>query len=175
MLLDGTDRYGSGKVGGIWIDHSGNAGAEFLALEGTTPHPPISLTPRVGDGLFAALDPGSPAAVAWVRQFEPMGEGSAPPDWLAAHAGTRLQVARNGRAYAVIHPPRLDAVCHTDIEVLAPSGKSCGTAVFPAEQSGPFCGGSPIVGDDGTVVQMVVTGSGSNRSFTFRWWPGFLR
>jgi len=178
VLLDGADRYGSGRVGGIWIDHSGNAGAEFLAVEGLASRPPLRLTPRVGSGLFAALDPGAAAAVAWIRQFDAMGEGTAPPDWLAARPGTTLHMARNGRAYAVIHPARLDAVCHTDIEVVAPSGKSCGTAAFPADQSGPFCSGNLVVGYDGTVVQMggiVFTGSGSNRTTTFRWWAGLLR
>ena len=49
---------------------------------------------------------------------------------------------------------------------------------FPADQSGPFCSGNLVVGYDGTVVQMggiVFTGSGSNRTTTFRWWAGLLR
>jgi hypothetical protein len=38
-----------------------------------------------------------------------------------------------------------------------------------------FCNGPLVVGDDGTVVQMLVAGSGSNAASTFRWWAGFLR
>jgi len=88
---------------------------------------------------------------------------------------TRLPVVRNGRAYAVVHPARLDAVCHVDIEVVASSGRSCGTAVFPAEQSGQFCSGDPFVGDDGTIVHARVESPfAGDRTFTFRWWTGFL-
>src|SRR3954470_13504369 len=175
VLLDATDRYGSGKVGGIWIDHSGHAGAEFLALENVPSPPYLFLTPRVGNGFFAARNPGPPTTAAWIGQFDAMGEGTAPPDWLMARPVTRLPVVRNGRAYAVIHPARLDAVCHADIEVVAPSGKSCGTAAFPADQSGQFCAGGLFVGSDGTVVGgRAEDASPGSRTFTFRWWTGFL-
>ena len=175
VLLDATDRYGSGKVGGIWIDHSGNAGAEFLALENVPSPPYLFLTPRVGNGFFAARNPGPPTTAAWIGQFDAMGEGTAPPDWLTARPVTRLPVVRNGRAYAVIHPARLDAVCHADIEVVAPSGKSCGTAAFPADQSGQFCAGGLFVGSDGTIVGgRAEDASPGSRTFTFRWWTGFL-
>ena len=104
-----------------------------------------------------------------------MGEGTAPPDWLTARPVSTLPVVRNGRAYAVIHPARLDAVCHADIEVVAPSGKSCGTAAFPADQSGQFCAGGLFVGSDGTVVGgRAEDASPGSRTFTFRWWTGFL-
>src|SRR5438270_3100394 len=84
VLLDATDRYGSGKVGGIWIDHSGHAGAEFLALENVPSPPYLFLTPRVGNGFFAARNPGPSTTAAWIGQFVVMGEGNAPPNWLMA-------------------------------------------------------------------------------------------
>jgi hypothetical protein len=175
VLLDATDRYGSGKVGGIWIDNSGKAGAEFLAFENIPSPAALFLTPRVGSGLFAGRNPGPPTAAAWIRQFEPMGEATAPPDWLAARPVTRPPVVRNGRAYAVVYPARLDAVCHVDIEVVASSGKSCGTAAFPADQSGKFCSGGLFVGYDGTIVDARVESHfGGDRTFTFSWWTGFL-
>ena len=88
-LALGVDRQGnslvlfnaaSGKVGGIWIDHSGNAGAEFQAMGGITEPYSLLLTPRVESGLFLRGKTGS----RWIRQFDSMGTGGAPPDWLAA-------------------------------------------------------------------------------------------
>lgn len=175
VLFDAADRYGAGKVGGIWIDHSGNAGTEFQALEGIASPHSLLLAPRVDKGLFVRGDSGQEPP--WIRQFDPMSSGDAPPDWLAARPGTTLHMARNGRAYAVIHPARADATCHADIEVVATSGKNCGTAVFPADPVGGSCAGNLVVGYDGTVVEMgapVFTGSGSNRNCTFHWWTGFL-
>jgi hypothetical protein len=178
VLLDATDRYGSGSVGGIWIDHSGNAGAEFQALEGIAPTAAILLTSRVGSGLFAGLNSWPPATAAWLRQFDPMGKGGAPPDWLVARPGTKLHIARNGAAYAVMYPPRLDVTCHADVEIVTASGRSCGTAVFPADQAGTYCVGYLSAGYDGTVVQarniVDVPHGGGDRIFTFRWWTGFL-
>ena len=177
VLFDAVNRSGLGKVGGIWIDHSGNGGAEFQAMEGIDAPYSLLLTPRVESGLFARGYDHTVAA--WIRQFDSMGTGSAPPDWLAARPGTKLHMARNGRAYAVIHPAHADGVCHADIEVIATSGKSCGTAVFPADQSGDSCAGDLTVGYDGTVVDMVgntfFNDGTANRNCNFRWWKGFLQ
>ena len=175
VLLDSAARYGTGTLGGIWVDHAGNAGAEFEAADGLSSPRAVTLTARVGNGLFLQ---GGGAGSGWIRQFDPMGQGSAPPDWLAARPATKLHMARNGRAYAVIHPARLDAACHADIEVVAPSGKSCGTAVFPADLNGPYCAGALTVGYDGTIIDLVgdkFVGDGtSSRYCNFHWWTGFL-
>jgi len=171
VLLDAA----SGKVGGIWIDHSGNAGAEFQAMEGITEPYSLLLTPRVESGLFLRGETGS----GWIRQFDSMGTGSAPPDWLAARPGTKLHMARNGRAYAVIYEQRPDGVCQANIEVVATSGKSCGTAVFPSDRAGSICAGALTVGYDGTVIDMVgntfFNDGTANRNCNFRWWKGFLQ
>src|SRR5437763_13880537 len=83
----------SGKVGGIWIDHSGNAGAEFQATEGITEPNSLLLTPRVESGLFLRGETGS----RWIRQFDSMGTGGAPPSSLAARPRTKLPRARNSQ------------------------------------------------------------------------------
>jgi len=184
-LALGVDRQGnslvlfnaaSGKVGGIWIDHSGNAGAEFQATEGITEPNSLLLTPRVESGLFLRGETGS----RWIRQFDSMGTGGAPPDWLAARPGTKLHMARNGRAYAVIYEQRADGACEANIEVVASSGKSCGTAVFPSDRgAGSICAGTLTVGYDGTVIEMVgdtfVNDGFGTRNCNFRWWKGFLQ
>ena len=63
--------------------------------------------------------------------------------------------------------------------MIATSGKSCGTAVFPADQSGDSCAGDLTVGYDGTVVDMVgntfFNDGTANRNCNFRWWKGFLQ
>jgi hypothetical protein len=172
VLFEASARYGSGGVGGIWIDHAGNAATEFQAMSGITEPYALLITPRVESGLFLRGNTG------WIRQFDSMGAGSAPPDWLAARPGTKLHMARNGRAYAVIHPARADGACHADIEVIATSGKVCGTAAFPADPSGDSCVGALTVGYDGTVVQQLgwtfYNDGTSNHTCNFRWWTGFL-
>ncbi|PYR67167.1 MAG: hypothetical protein DMF88_13735, partial [Acidobacteria bacterium] len=150
--------------------------AEFLALENIPSPPYVFLTPRVGSGFFVGTNPGPPTAAAWIGQFDAMGGRTAPPEWLAARPVETLRLARKRRAYAVISPARLDNACHVDVEVVAPSGKSCGTATFPAAQSGQFCSSGLFVDYDGTaVVGSVEDTGGGFRTFTFRWWTAFLR
>ena len=191
----GTDRQGNslvlfnsgGGLGGIWIDHSGAAGAEFRAADGISASgnpDKLLLSPRVESGLFLAVVCDATASCSinyranWVRQFESMGAGSAAPDWLMARPNTRLHMARNGRAYAVIHSPRSDGACHADIEVIATTGKVCGTAAFPGEQSAGFCVAGLMVGYDGTVIERLANtffnDGTSNYNCNYRWWTGFL-
>jgi hypothetical protein len=193
----GTDRQGNslvlfnnrGGLGGIWIDHSGAAGAEFQAADGIrasgSPEAQLLLSPRVGSGLFLAIICEATASCGinyranWVRQFESMGAGSAAPDWLMARPNTRLHMARNGRAYAVIHSPSSEGGCHADIEVIATTGKVCGTAVFPGEPYAGFCVAGLTVGYDGTVIERLphtfFNDGTSNYNCNYRWWTGFLR
>jgi hypothetical protein len=177
-LLDGSSRYGSGKVAGIWLDHSGRAGSVFEAADiGDSPRGALLLTPRVESGLFLRRSDG-----AWIRQFDAFGPGQPPPSWLEARASTTLHMARGGRAYAVISPPpaTTGAACQATIEVVTPSGKTCGTAVFPGEQNAfnSFCTASLTVGYDGTVIEKLderVTEAGGGRVCGFNWWTGFLQ
>ena len=172
-LVDGSSRYGSGKLAGIWLDHSGRAGSVFEAADiGDSPRGALLLTPRVESGLFLRRSDG-----AWTRQFDAFGPGQPPPSWLEARSSTTLHMARGGRAYAVISPPTSGGACQAAIEVVTPSGKTCGTVVFPGEQSS-FCFVSLTVGYDGTVIEKVnerSTGAGGGRVCGFSWWTGFLQ
>ena len=164
---------GDHAVDGTWVDHSGNEGTRFRALEGVNEPYFLSLTPRVESGLFVS-DGNS-----WIAQFDSLSGSSAPPDWLAARPPGTLHMARNGRAYAVIHPKRVSAdnTCHADIEVIATTGKVCGTAAFPGEPPGYTCEAALTVGYDGTVVEALQTDVGAgtaDRTCNFRWWTGFL-
>lgn len=176
VLVDGSSRYGAGTAGGVWIDHSGHAGDEFKATDAEVG----DLYPRVGSGLFMRDRWGS-----WVAQFEPFGPGAPPPAWLSSRdAGTTLHMARNGRAYAVIAPPSsARGTCSTSVDVVAPSGKNCGTAVFPSPVVQQFgvssCSSQIVVGYDGTAIQRTEKvwegGGSSNYSVPHRWWTGFFR
>ncbi|MFN2548969.1 MAG: hypothetical protein ABR567_16210 [Myxococcales bacterium] len=161
---------GAGPIDGIWIDHSGKAGAEFKAVEEVPATTSIVLAPRIGSGLFAGRSPGS-----WTHQFDALGAGSPPPDWLVARPGSTLHLARGGHAYAVVHPLPSGSACGARIEVVTSSGASCGTAVFPTES--PWCHPALAVGRDGTVVEGAVFDgpSAGHRTSVFRWWAGFLK
>lgn len=176
-LLDGSSRFGAGNLAGIWLDHSGNAGQVFEAAAVGSIHT-LVLAPRVGSGLF--LQRGDDGR--WIAQFDAFGAGQAPPSWLESRPSTTLHVARGGRGYAVISPAASAGLCQSTIEVVAPSGKSCGTAVFAGEPStlgGPSaCAAGLTVGYDGTVIEKLdeqSLGAGGSRACRFRWWTGFLR
>ena len=156
-------------MNGVWVDRDGNVGSEFEAgdfLGGM-------LSPRVGNGMFLA------ANGKWIAQFEPFGRPTAAPDWLASRpVGTTLHMVRNGRAYAVISPPVFaNGPCSTTIDIVAPSGRSCGTAEFTSPVSDSVCQSSMWVGYDGTAIQRIASTAGSGFSGVlsrFRWWTGYF-
>jgi hypothetical protein len=168
---------GNGHIDGVWIDRDGNAGNVFDAGDYQSP---IVLYPRVGSGIFLAAPVGFVFDERWIAQFDPFGGPTPAPDWLASRpAGTSLHMARNGRAYAVIAPrAQTTGPCSTKIDIVAPSGKSCGTAEFPSVPVNDRCESAMWVGYDGTAIQQF--GSTTTSGFSgflaqFRWWTGFLR
>ena len=68
--------------------------------------------------------------------------------------------------------------CSTTIDIVAPSGKSCGTAEFPSPVSESRCESAMWVGYDGTAIQEIAStalGSGFNGVMSrFRWWTGYF-
>jgi len=153
---------------GQWVDHDGHAGPQFIPtvdVGGDPVNSDFVLAPRVGDGLF--LQGRSPQVPGWVAQFESLATAAQPPpSWLISRPlGERVHMARGGRAYAFF--PR--GPCDGRIEILAPSGKSCGTAVFPTAAC-------IDVGYDGTVIQPFDEQRHSDSTVTCTWqsWPGFL-
>jgi hypothetical protein len=183
MLATGVDRAGntlvlrgaanvSAGLTGVWIDHSGNAGLVFIAPSALLSGVAIatSLFPRVGNGLFLRDETGT-----WVAQFEPFGAFSAPPAWLTQHNGQSLHMARGGQAYAMIQANVPNASgCASFVEVVAPSGKSCGTARFSGDAS---C--NLGIGFDGTAIQSLATviapGSTNHKACRWQWWTGFFK
>jgi len=190
----GVDRIGATLVindssnrRAFWIDPSGVARAEFVFGSEAT-----QLVPRVGDGFFvydhvpALVTPVLPAgemgtALAQIDSYAT--ETKAPPAWLAARPHKGLHMVHGGEGYAFIDPAGDVAPCGQQIEVLAPSGKSCGTASFSIADGACRTGGL-TVGYDGTVIQQLPaamervteTAPGfSEHACTWRYWPGFFR
>jgi hypothetical protein len=92
-------------------------------------------------------------------------------------------MVHGGTGYALIDPAGDVAPCGQQIEVLAPSGKSCGTASFFIADGACRAGGL-TVGYDGTVIQQPpvamepvseIAPGFSEHACTWRYWPGFFR
>jgi hypothetical protein len=164
-------RYGAGTWAGQWIDHGGTPGPIFQAMSSGFP---IHFYERVGSGLFLA------ASTGW-GQFDPQGGTmSPPPSWLASRPTTvALHMVGGGKGYAALPAPASSAACDQVVEVISPSGKSCGSSTF-AIGGGSCMTNSIIVGYDGTVVQQLprereaCTAADHQCDCTYRFWPGYF-
>ena len=169
VIWDHTPIDGPWSLQGVWVDHGGHAGAAFDTGGPAAGNAGYVLSPRVGSGLFLSLN-GPRSGDFWARQFDDMATiGKPAPDWLVGRS-TKTHMARNGRAYAFIDGTTYgrETECTQHIEIVAPSGKSCGTAEFRIAP-GRCVPQSIDVGYDGTVIQQVVA-----PTCTWRWWTGFL-
>jgi hypothetical protein len=185
LLYGEASGFESGTLAGVWVDPDGHVGTPFPALTGLT-HPSgrysFTLAPQVGSGLFLQMRgfaTSPPVPTQWVRAFPSRAPRSEPaPDWLVKRPSASLHMARGGRAYAVL-PGAESSECSTSLEVLAPSGTSCGSARFQLAPSA--CSARTLsVGYDGTVLQQPSFNLEScdevgHCSCTWRWWPAFLK
>jgi len=176
LVLYGADfRTAPKAVDGIWVDRDGTA-TTFRALgpqKDWTHLMGFALTQRVGSGLF--LQSGDD----WVGQLDSLSTSvAAPPDWLRSRPGTRLHMVHGGTGYAVLSPFTSKG-CVRTIEVVSPSGTSCGATTF-AGSSDSCSGTNPTVGYDGTVILEFGEHADQCRpggvcTCTWQWWPGFFR
>jgi hypothetical protein len=163
---------------GRWFDPAGNAGPVFAFTGGR----PIDLEDRVGSGLFVLGGISGSSNTVWIGQVDSMATTiGPPPSWLVSRPNTTLHMVHGGTGYAVLPDFSFtQGPCQSQIEVIAPSGNSCGAATFPI--AGGTCSGSRIlVGFDGTVVQQTpaalesCTAGGHVCTCTWHSWPGFFR
>jgi uncharacterized protein YodC (DUF2158 family) len=186
VLTNGASRFADGAVAGQWFDASGTAGPVFQAgtLPPGTPIWVLNLYPRVGSGLFlqtVGTDSSSHVRSSWFRQLDSMAtSGTAAPDWLTARPDTRLHMARGGTAYAMLpQPGATPPTCSQQIEVVAPSGKTCGTVTFTI--SATSCRTKSIdVGYEGTVIQQLPSemeqqNAAGQTTCSWRFWPALLQ
>jgi hypothetical protein len=166
------DRFGRGTSAAIWVDHDGHPGAIFQAPAG------FVSTQRVGSGFFIA--DSAATTFQWIGQIDSLATSSSPaPAWLQARPNTRLHMVQGGTGYGVMSEPGNSASCSQTIEIVAPSGTSCGTAAFSAG-SGSCDMRDIVIGYDGTVVQKLPDAKEKQCAFgacscTWQWWPGFFR
>jgi hypothetical protein len=176
LALFGADfRTAPNAIDGVWVDHDGNASAVFRALgqqKDAAHNMAFMLTQRVGSGLFL----GTPSE--WIGQFDSLSTTMAdPPEWLKARPGTMLHMVHGGTGYAVLPPWSPD--CVRTVEVVAPSGTSCGSATFAAvSDSCRFP--QATIGYDGTLMlgfseTYDQCGAGGTCTCTWQWWAGFFR
>jgi Divergent InlB B-repeat domain len=168
------------EIRGQWVDHDGHVGPPFtpmIDLGGDPVNSNFVLAPRAGDGLF--LQERSPQRPGWLAQFDSLATAALPPpSWLSSRPlGETVHMARGGGAYAFFS--RNSSACAQRIEIVAPSGKSCGTAVFPIAGCTTLTATGGInVGYDGTVIQESPFEERRNDdgtvTCTWQSWPGFL-
>ena len=177
LLFDGAGRFAGASVAGLWITHEGQRGSIFSAIDRKFADTILVVAPRVGSGLF--VQERSPLGGNWVRQIDSLAtSGAPPPSWLAERGGWVVHFAHNGTTYAMT--PRSDVDSspgpNCRLDVIAASGKTCGTVTF-TDPSGSCESGNLEVGYDGTLVQLLASStSGCHRdcACTWRWWSGYL-
>jgi len=177
---------------GTWFDHDGKQqpGSVPVPNYGTDPKWPygmlIQLVPRVGSGFFlqSLTGPRHSAdsyAAFWKGQIDTLGTViTDPPVWLFKYDHRKMHPARGGTAYAFIDQSGYSLDCTQRIEVVATTGKSCGSARFNAGATGACLTASIDVAWDGTVVQQLspsteTHASDNQTSCTWQAWSGLLR
>jgi hypothetical protein len=168
VLFDADYNTAPQSVDAVWVDHDGTKGPVFRALgkQSYWPHLGIDVTQRVGSGLFFRTD-------RWWQIDSLAVVVQPPPDWFARRPFSGLHMVHGGTGYAV-----LPDGCGDTIEVVAPSGTSCGTAKFTGA-SGSCTARTLAVGYDGTVIEQLPPPAGEcngeSCTCTWQWWPGFFR
>lgn len=192
VILDGAAQFGAGSIAAVWFDANGvPATGIFQILSGFQPGPStwFETSPLIGGGLaLRRMDAPSDSmqeerrTSRWLLVL-PSGTSSTlpAPAWLAQRPDTDMHLARSGGAYVFL-PWATDAnVCSQQVEVVSPSGNSCGKLDFPVD--GSACRTRELrLGLDGTVMQMLPASREQNEppgstvyTCTLRYWPAALR
>jgi len=182
FLFDGTAYFGDNTVAGMWIDHAGVAGPMFEMLGPQSElafRLPFAMTQRTGSGLFLSR------SSQWIAQIDSLATSSSPaPAWLQARPSSQLHMVHGGKGYAVLPPYSAYGTdvrdCAQTVEVVSPSGVSCGTTTFRAA-AGTCRPVSIAVGYDGTVIQLAPDPDPKHMEWFgpgtcyWHWWTGFFR
>jgi hypothetical protein len=214
VITDGAPKFGAGNISAQWFDRDGTAlTGEFVLLTGFVPQSCVycstwfETSALIGGGLLvkrrdlvAVVDGYHFSYTPSARALVVVASGAASvrpaPGWMTSRPDGRLQIARGGRAYAVLPYGANEVACSQRIEVVAPDGTSCGTADYPLSTTRSVTQCSPrdyptipgacnthdlTLGADGTVIQQLpLTMETWNDNFcstscTWRWWPGTLK
>ena len=188
VILDG----GAGSIAAIWFDQHGAAlTGIFEIISGFEAGPStwFETSPLIGGGLaLRRVDAPSDSLHEERRTSQwllvlPSGTSSTlpAPDWLTQRPDTTMQLARSGAAYALL-PWAADVNhCVQQVEIVSPSGNSCGKLDFPVDDGA--CRTRELrLGLDGTVMQMLPASREQNQppgstvyTCTLRYWPAAAR
>jgi hypothetical protein len=182
VITDGAPKLGGGNITAQWFDKDGTAlTGEFVLLTGFVAGQStwFETSPLVGGGVMVRRMDGSRNSQALV--VVPSGKDTVQPapDWMVARSDRRLQLARGGRAYAVLPYGATGVDCTQRLEILAPDGTSCGTRDY-AIASGKCDTMDLTLGADGTVIQQLPSALESitpvsTHTCTWRWWTGAVK
>ena len=183
----------SGCILGQWFERDGTAlTGSFTLIEGFTPGPAtwFDTAPLIGGGLAVRrVDARASGQLrgftsSWLLTLDSGStSGRSAPAWMTSRNNTNLALARGGRAYAVLANGGDGERCTQKLEVVSPSGNSCGSFDLAMTNDGSTCDNWDLgLGLDGTVVQhlpaqleQALDSSGRTRSCTIRFWPAALK
>lgn len=178
IITDGAPRFGAGAISGQWFDADGtDLTGEFALISGFVPGAAtwFETSPLIGSGLLVRRIDGGLHAQALLTVTSGKSSVQAAPDWMRARTDTRLQIARGGRAYAVLPFGAAGVACSQRVEVVAPDGTSCGATDFPIA-TGTCDTHDLALGADGTVIQQLPDSMETKddihafHTCTWRWW-----
>jgi hypothetical protein len=192
VILDGSSQFGAGSIAAIWFDAKGvPLTGVFQILSGFQPGVStwFETSPLLeGNLALRRMDAPSNAFSEERRTSQwllvlPSGTARADPapDWLKQRPDTHLELSRSRQAYAFL-PWAADApACSQRVEVVSPTGRSCGNLEFGVD--GNACRTRELrLGIDGTVMQMLPADRERNEpsgspvyTCTLRYWPAALR
>jgi len=175
----------AGSVTAQWFDRDGTAlTGEFELLTGFVPGAStwFEATPLIGGGLAVWRMDFSSTTHAQALVMVASGKPSVTPApaWLVARPDTRPQIARAGRAYAMLPFGANGVACSQRLEVVAPDGTSCGATDYPIA-AGTCDTRDLTVAADGTVIQGLPLSMeawnplDSRHSCSWRYWPGAVK
>ena len=184
ILFDG----GSGRIMAQWFDANGAPmTGEFEVIHNFAAghNTWFETAPLVGNSVVVrrvdAPDSSERRTSQWLNLL-PSGVArvEAAPEWLISRPNTQLQLIRSQRAYAALPTTQDLSSCVQKVDVISPSGNSCGTVSLAVD--GSACTTRELrMARDGTLMQMLpndrehdLTSAGA-RSCTMRFWPAALR
>jgi hypothetical protein len=185
VITDGAAR-AAGEISGQWFDETGTPlTQEFPLLTGFSRGVStwFETSPLIGGGLLVRrMDfDGHYHALALVTVASGQPMVAAAPEWMVSRRDVRLEIARDGRAYATLPYGAPNVACTQRVEVLAPDGTSCGSRDYPLA-AGTCDTGAMTLGLDGTVIQQLPLSMETPRNpqdgthtCTWWWWPAALR
>jgi hypothetical protein len=153
----------SGRLLGRWVGAEGiPLGPAFEASKTWPATGTVSTLPLIGGGVAVQLDG------VWVlRIAEGQPLPSAPPAFLLQRPNTTFELVHHNTAYASASR-KGDGLCRQHVEILAPSGTSCGDVLYAIGEAGRGCKAAPVAfGWDGTFIAR-------SGSCAYRWWPHSL-